>query len=296
MSRRRENVGISIHNEWISPVRKVQTARSSVGSLEVKCETLNVLMDAFFADRLSPSTRRVYSSYIRALFDAVGKRDLEEITPDDVLTYRDKLIGNFDPVTIASRLNVLRNFCQFCVDSGLLERNPVEDVKPPKTLEYNSAVRLTEDQVEMLLRQPNRLTVVGKRDYALLCLMIYNGLLASEIANIRWGDLQWKGDHIILRFCYRGRKDATSRIKPYLMEAIMDYKEACNKVFDKTTQLFTVVEANTETDTQKPISTGIIRGIVKKYAKMADLKKPVSPETLRRTYKVFSHKWENLDT
>jgi len=286
MSRRQESNNTAIYDESISLAGK---GRSN-------CPNTISLIDTFLADRLSPSTRRVYKSYIKALFNTVGKNDLEEIAPDDVLTYRDSLVGNFDPVTIASRLNILRSFFQFCVDNGLLERNPVKDVKPPKTLEYNSAVRLTQDQVEMLLRQPDRFTLVGKRDYALLYLMVYNGLLASEIANIRWGDFQWKDDHIILRFRCRGRKEAISRIKPYLVDVIMDYKEACNRAFDKTTPLFAAIEPNTRTDGQRPISTGIVRRIVKKYAKMAGLKKPVSPETLRRTYKVFSCEWENLDT
>jgi len=286
MSRRQESFNIAIYDE----------SSSIAGKGQIACLTAIDLINAFLADRLSSSTRKVYRSYIEALFDTVDKKELDEITPDDVRTYRDSLVGNFDPITIASRLNILRNFFQFCVNNGLLERNPVEDVKPPKTLKYNSAVRLTEDQVEMLLRQPDRFTLAGKRDYVLLCLMIYNGLLASEIVNIRWGDFQWQGDHIILRFCCRGRKEAILRIKPHLMDVIMDYKEACNRTFDRTTPLFLSLEPDTRTDGQKPISTGVVRRIVRKYAIMADLKKPVSPETLRRTYKVFSCEQGNLDT
>lgn len=286
MSRRQESANIAIYDESI-PL---------AGKGRIDCPDTISLIDTFLADRLSPSTRRVYKSYIEALFDMVDEKGLKEVTTDDVLTYRDSLVGNFHPVTIASRLNVLRNFFQFCVDSGLLERNPVKDVKPPKTLKYNSAMRLTQDQVEVLLREPDRFTLVGKRDYALLCLMIYNGLLASEIVNIRWGDLQWKDDHIILRFRCRGRKEAISRINPHLMDVIMDYKEACNRVFDKKTPLFAAIEPSTRTDGQRPISTGVVRRIVKKYAKMAGLKKPVSPETLRRTYKVLSCELGNLDT
>jgi site-specific recombinase XerD len=258
--------------------------------------TIINLTDTFLNDRLSPSTRKIYKRYIQALFDTVGEKDIEEVTLADILIYRDSLIGNLDPVTIAVRLSVLRNFFQFCVDEGLLKYNPVRDVKPPKALEYSSAIRLTEDQVEVLLCQPDRFTLVGKRDYALLCLMIYTGLLASEVVNIRWGDLQWEGDYSILRFRSRGQKETISKIKPHLMEAIMDYKEACNRAFDKTTPLFAVVGVNAGADAQKPVSTGVVRRIVKKHAKMAGLKKPVSPATLKRTYKVFSYKWEELDT
>jgi len=245
------------------------------------------IVDAFLNSRFSLSTKRIYSGYIRSLFDAVGGKELREVTSDDVLLYLNGLSGRCAPTTVASRLCVLRSFFQFCVDRGFLEQNPVRDIELPATLEYSSAVRLTEDQAEVLLRQPNRFTLVGKRDYALLCLMIYNGLFASEVVDIRWGDFQWEGKQVTLKLRHKGRKDSTMTIKHHLVEAILDYKAACTRTFDGATFLFTAVEANTGTELQKPISTETVRRIVKKYAEKAKLKKPVSSETLRRTYKAF---------
>ena len=48
---------------------------------------------------------------------------------------------------------------------------------------------LTEEEAEAILRVPDRRTLQGKRDYAILLTLLTTGLRKAEICNLKVGDL-----------------------------------------------------------------------------------------------------------
>jgi len=247
---------------------------------------LGEIMERFFARQLSDYTRMAYKSDIKAFFNEVGTADVREISSDVVAVYRSRLNKRFKTATVARKLSALRQFFSFCVSQNLLNKNPVEGIKSPKVAKLSFTNGLTKEQAEALLRQPDISTLIGKRDYALLALMIHNGLRRSELANIRWGDFSEERNYFVLIVRGKGGKEDITKIKPKVMEAIEDYKTASNRQFDSDTPLFVATETNAVKywcRTGKLISGEAIRLRVKKYAFQAGIKKRISPHSLRHT-------------
>lgn len=247
---------------------------------------LGEIMKKFLAKQLSDYTKEAYKSDIEGFFSEMETLNVKEISSDDVAVYRSKLIKRFKPSTVARKLSALRQFFSFCVSQSLLNRNPLEGIKSPKVSKLSFTNGLTKEQAEALLRQPDKETLIGKRDYAMLCLMIHNGLRRSEIANIRWGDFGQERNYFVLTVRGKGGKEEITKIKPKVMTAIEEYKTTSSRQFDKNTPLFVPTETNSVkywNKLGKPISGEAIRLRVKKYAEMAGIEKPISPHSLRHT-------------
>jgi site-specific recombinase XerD len=73
-----------------------------------------------------------------------------------------------------------------------------------------------------MLDQVDRRTLVGRRDYAMLLLMIMYGLRAREVAALTLDDLDWKRDRLHVR--ERKAEHSTAYpLAPSVGEAIVDY-------------------------------------------------------------------------
>jgi len=247
---------------------------------------IDELITQFLSNQLSEHTRRAYKCDIRIFLDTFSGRDLEKITPEDIACYRNSLLKALQPATVARKLAVIRQFFRFCVGNGFLKRNPAQMVRSPKVSQYTTTNGLTKEQAESLLRQPDRNTVMGKRDYAILCLMLHNGLRNSEVTNIQWGDFAEERGNVILNIRGKGGKESVTKIKPVVMAAIEDYVQSSGRELDKDSPLFIGEKTNSVIHWNrigKPLSTGGIRYIVKKYGRMAGINKRISPHSLRHT-------------
>lgn len=154
---------------------------------------------AFIYKSLSPDTRRAYRAGLREFFGFVGGVHPSEVTPADVLAYRDRLIERGrKPRTVAARLAVVRSFFSYLVEGGHVARNPASAklVPPPRAPSTPSGRALSAAQVLNLLRAPDRRTTEGARDHAMMTVMARLGLRLSEVcalrrSSIRPGTVGW---------------------------------------------------------------------------------------------------------
>lgn len=80
--------------------------------------------------------------------------------------------------TYNHRLNSLRQFFAFCAEQGWLPENPLAKFKAKRK---ESRARLIDvETLRALLKQPNRKTFTGLRDYALILLTLDTGIRPSE--------------------------------------------------------------------------------------------------------------------
>jgi integrase/recombinase XerD len=124
----------------------------------------------------------------------------------------------------ARHVHSLRGFFRFALREGLLERDPMENLRPPKA--FRALPRyLTPAQVEALLRAPDVSTPVGLRDRAILEVMYATGLRASETTGLRAESLDLELG--LARVLGKGRKErlvplgreARRWVRRYLSEA-----------------------------------------------------------------------------
>ena len=143
---------------------------------------------------------------------------------------------------------------------------------------------LTEDEVAGILRQPNRTTLEGKRDYAILFLMIRTGLRRNEVCSLKREDFKTEKNRVWLYVFGKGGRERKIPIRNVeLMEALGQYWKKAGISDFSTSPIFLTIGRKGVRDI-RPITHKVIRGVVEKYSKLAKIQKRMHPHALRHTF------------
>jgi integrase len=116
-----------------------------------------------------------------------------------VLRYRLELEAHrLAPATINLRLAAVRRLAYEAADNGLLSPDlaaGIRRVKGAKKIGVRLGNWLTLEQSRALLRAPNSESLKGRRDRAILALLLGCGLRRGEMANLRLDHLQQREEH-----------------------------------------------------------------------------------------------------
>ena len=135
--------------------------------------------------------------------------------------------GGISANTYNNRLTILRSFYTFGKERRLLSmENPIEPIERRKVQGYSSARPLARDQITAALAKIDRQTLAGKRDYALLLLLLSTGRRASEVRVLRWKDLLIFDGGITIRFHCKGGKELYDHLEPRVVHALLSYLQA----------------------------------------------------------------------
>ena len=122
---------------------------------------------------------------------------LLELTPDDIREYRRHMRINegWTPATINRRLQAVRKFYSFAMETGLMESNPASEVKLVARSEPDLPRALAPEEVTSLLQaiQGGRPSLV-KRDHAIVQLLLQTGIKLGELTGLRLSDVQLRGN------------------------------------------------------------------------------------------------------
>lgn len=245
--------------------------------------------EAFLAGRLTEKTRRAYRQDLEAFFTFTGVAEPSAISTDRVTAWRNSLMdAGSRPATVARKLTTLRVFCEHLVYQKLLERNPADTkvVKSPKVSSTSRTQGLTAGQAERVLEEPDRTTVIGSRDYAIVKWLLYLGLRREELCHILLDNLGEERGHRTVRITGKGGQDRVLPVKPSVWQAALDYLEKSGRVLGQEsthTPLFLPTRNNRTGKLSKTMDTSMVWRIVKRYVKAAGIKKRISPHSLRHT-------------
>jgi len=117
----------------------------------------------------------------------------------------------------------LRVFLRYLKREGVVRRDLSKSVETPQHYQLAGIPRsISWDAVRQMLDQVDRRTVVGRRDYAMLLLMVTYGLRAREVAALTLDDIDWKRERLHVR---ERKADHTTAypLAPAIGEAIVDY-------------------------------------------------------------------------
>jgi site-specific recombinase XerD len=122
---------------------------------------------------------------------------LVELTPDDIREYRRHMQTNegWTPATINRRLQAVRKFYGFAMETGRTETNPASEVQLIPIPEADPPRALSPEEVTSLLQaiQGGRPSLV-KRDYAIIQILLQTGIKLGELTRLRLSDVQLRGD------------------------------------------------------------------------------------------------------
>jgi integrase/recombinase XerD len=252
-------------------------------------------MAAFVANKRSPQTRRVYSLMLKQ-FCAFTPKHPSIINQSDVIRYRHHLEQLARAAsTIRLHLSAISGYYSFCISRDLTIHNPVKGVNQPSIKSYTTATWLNKEQSKTLLSQPNRNTVKGKRDYAIILTFLLTGLRRKEMASIRIRDIQKKGGKLYLNYICKGGTRIVRDIPQICGESIEDYLKASGRDYDDDFPLFLPVtnagnnlkryyRKNAHDNETHSLTPEAIRQMIAGYSNLAfGGKIKVRPHTLRHT-------------
>ena len=215
----------------------------------------------------SPKTVATYTRATRQLLKYLGDHGITQPRREDILAYRDYLItSGHKPSTVQSYIVAARLFVAWLEQEGIYS-NVAEHVKGAKLDKAHKKDYMTTRQIKTMLGKVERDTLQGKRDYAMLVLMITGGLRTIEVSRADIGDIRALGDDTVLYLQGKGHVEKTDFVKldGHVEEAIRDYLTARGAT-DQSAPLFTSSSNNSK---GQRLSTRAISGIVKERMQAA---------------------------
>lgn len=95
---------------------------------------------------------------------------------------------NFAASSISRAVASVRAFFYFLFKNGIIAEDPAENLKPPKVVKKAPEI-LSVEEVDLLLRQPDKNTPKGMRDKAMLELLYATGMRVSELIGLKAEDV-----------------------------------------------------------------------------------------------------------
>ena len=237
-------------------------------------------LDYLAAERgLSVNTIDSYRRDLRILERGIGpRRRLEEVRREDLIRVLKRMrIEGRSPRSVSRWLVAVRGFLRYLEAEGVLEQNPAAHLDFPRTWRLLPAVLGYRD-VEALLGAPDRATVPGMRDAAMIEVLYSTGLRVSELVGLRLGHLHLDAGY--LRSMGKGSKERVVPLGAEASSALTRYLERARP------ELVGKVGGDVVFVNRRggPLTRQGFWKILKAHGRRAGIQKPLSPHTVRHSF------------
>lgn len=143
------------------------------------------LVENYEVDYISDLTPEVFRNYINYM-----KYDKKKYDGHAFIDSEKQGVGLSD-TTININIRTIRSLLNFLDREGLIEVNPVANVKPIRQ-DIDMADAFTDDELKAILAQPNKRDYVGFRDFVGMNLLSDCGCRIQELLSLRATDIDFK--------------------------------------------------------------------------------------------------------
>lgn len=209
----------------------------------------------------TPNTIRTYRGSLKQWFIYLRQNQIIQPTAETVRQYRDYLQENGKkPTTVKNYIIAVKRFFTWTEEAGLYP-NIARHIKSGRLSNNFKKDYLTGYQAKQILNHIDRSTVKGKRDYAMLVMMLTMGLRTIEVVRANVEDIRTKGNTTVLYVQGKGHadKDGLIRMPAHVESAIRDYLSV-RRANDLSEPLFT---STSNHNANGRMTTRSIRRIVK---------------------------------
>lgn len=141
---------------------------------------------------------------------------------------------------------------------------------------------LTEEEASAILRCPDRRTEQGRRDYAILLLMLSTGLRKAEVCSLRVSNISIYRSYKVLDIVGKGGKHRRIPLRKEVLFALGEYWRSAELGGATADPFFLTLGSGPYP--KRPLTPTAIEELVVKYARMAAIGKRISPHSLRHTF------------
>ncbi len=251
--------------------------------------SLEKYLDAFIKSLdIRDSSRQTYKRQLKEFIIWYTHAQSPVLEREHLLAYKTFLNEQkaLSSLTIGGYLTAVRRFFEW-LESMKIYPNIAKGIRGPKRKRGFKKDILTPAQVKKLLGSLDCTTLTGKRDYALLNLMIRTGLRTIEIVRATKEDITHQTGEAVLLIHGKGRdgKDELVLLTEPTLRPIREYLKARGKIRD-TDPLFA---SHSTKNHGKKLTTRSISRIVKERLRAIDLDDSrLTAHSLRHTAITFS--------
>lgn len=266
--------------------------------LALKPEVSPDVLTMLLADKRSENTRRAYAHDLQEFFGLLyGSQNLDAelvgrfLTLDAgamtgaVLRFKAYLIAcKRAEATINRKLAAIASLVRVGRRLGLTEVELRGRVDAEKIVAYRDTRGIDREQAKALLRQPDRATPKGRRDYAMLLLLLENALRRAEVVSLSVE--HFDAECRTLSILGKGRGTQRENITLSALSAtaiqrsLQDRNDEGREDLPKAAPLFCSGRPGSH---EKPLTPDGLYKIIKQLAETAGLQTSLSPHKLRHT-------------
>lgn len=245
---------------------------------------------SILAGQLTPSTIKMYQRDFRVYVEFAGSPEVA-LNPATLSRWRAQLASDtqYSPNTINRMLSAVKRVVREGVNQGYIKQDGIADafdaVEGVKTkalrarLKPNARTAITPDDMRRLCETPDRATLIGTRDAALLHTLAGSGLRVVEAATLKKNQIMSKRGGYVLSVL--GKNDEKPRDAPLSREAQRLITAWLERRPVESDYIFTSFEGRGDRLTAKPISAVGAWQVVQHYADLVGLSH-IKPHDFRR--------------
>lgn len=175
---------------------------------------------------LRPPTVQSYQQFLRHLegyLKDIKVSSVRELSPTMLSAFVTKQSDGWGMSMLGGLCGVLRVFLRYLFREKLISQDLSQVIEGPKEYRLSSIPRsISWTEVERMLAAVDRRSVVGKRDYAILLLLVTYGLRGREVAALTLDDIDWERQRLKVPERKAGHSTAYP-LSPIVGQAIVDY-------------------------------------------------------------------------
>jgi len=186
---------------------------------------------------LRQSSIKGYGIYLRAFekyISKIGVNTLKEVSPTIISSFITNNGKGLSKSALTGLCCILRVFFSYLYRERLIRKDLSGGIESPRRYRLSNVPRsISWDDVQKMLEAVDQRTALGKRDYAILLLLITYGLRGHEVAKLTLDHIDWKRD--LLRIPERKAGHSTAYpLTPIVGKAILNYiQQARPKISDR---------------------------------------------------------------
>ena len=225
----------------------------------------------WFANIQNTHTRRAYRSDLTQFMAFVGIEKPEEfrtvMRPHVIAWRKDMENRELAPATIRRKLSALSDLFNHLCEANAITHNPVHGCeRPGEGANEGKTPAISDTGARMILSAPDESTIKGKRDRAILAVLLYHGLRRSELSALRVRDVASRRGIITLTVHGKRGKIRYIPMHPGAVVLLQEYLEAAGHAEDSEGAIFRAVK-RADGKLHEPLSPeAVLRNVVMKYA------------------------------
>ena len=148
---------------------------------------------------------------------------LSDLTPIALVSYRTYLQKKWATATVNVHVAAMRAWCQWLMEQGHLVENPAVNLKLVSQVQSDAPEPLSNTAVNALLREVRR-GRHGKRDHAIVQMLLQTGMRIGECQALHWQDITFKErTGMVFIRSGKGNKSRTIPLNRSIRSALVEY-------------------------------------------------------------------------